>query len=292
MAEDKERNTAKVESTGDVNVGGDIVGRDKITSHTTINSFFNTVVRDLGDKPLVRVLVAAVVVIAVAAVLGVLALVVNNNTLVRLVAAPTGTTTHPTPTSTPEASSQPVVTFGSVALMSSNPDWFEVPEDTWGVFYDFGVKPALYLETARASDIAAPSFDVTVLNLSENPLLVTDVGVEITEIINIIRGGGGSIPSSAEVEIAGAHALKMPDYRERFGYDALWPGEELPHHLDEIVSVKLANPVYMQAQAPFRYTLILGSYSPNLPTDVLLRMWCRTNAGEAKSQYVQLQRAP
>jgi hypothetical protein len=105
------------------------------------------------------------------------------------------------------------IAFANIALDRSNPYWQETrkPEDRW---YEFDRECAHYFQQEFVEgDDASPSFDITLLNLSDDPILLTAVGLEIVSIAHQTFVAG--IPEAAKVFRTDAYRLEMPDLRTR-----------------------------------------------------------------------------
>jgi hypothetical protein len=133
-----------------------------------------------------------------------------------------------------------------------------------------------------------PPFDIIILNTTNNPIFVTHVGVEIIKVSFMIRGGGGDFPHSEKVEIQDEYELELPDINGRHKYEGGGYEQYENLLLDQVVSLKLTNPIYMQPQAPYRFVLTLRDYVLRMPTDVYLRFWVKTNIGESRSRIIFL----
>lgn len=143
------------------------------------------------------------------------------------------------------------------------------------------------------STVEDPPFDITILNTMDTPIFITDIGIEVMSVSYLYGGGGGGgSPYSGEVTIQNEYKLNLPDinsahtFVNREGETQQAEYEKLS--IDKIYSFKLSNPIYVQSQAPYRYVLTLQDYIIKMPTHVFLRLWVKTDKGEARSRIIYL----
>jgi hypothetical protein len=185
----------------------------------------------------------------------------------------------------------PIISIQDIALARGDlPNGWEVGDSTIipNIYKTGGSAEQFW--SRNSSVVVDPPFDITILNTTNEPIFVTDVGIEIIKVSFVQRAGGGNVPSSERVEIQDEYVLNLPDI------NAMHISEEdrtlyaLYYDLivNQVVSIKLPDPIYMQPQAPYRFTLTLRDYQIKMPTDVFMRLWVKTNKGEARSRMIFL----
>jgi hypothetical protein len=172
-----------------------------------------------------------------------------------------------------------------------------------------------------------PNFDVTIINTSSRPVLLTAVGVEIVcmgVVIQITSAEGavtarprsaGSIlgtleellektgeaglPRSVKVKRDGDYAVKISDVWSLIRADKeSWKnsmkrsddfGLRIELH-DVLIKCRLPDPIYLQTEAPHRFALLLKGYCKQLPQHVVIRLFAQTNYGDSKSAQIYLKK--
>ena len=186
------------------------------------------------------------------------------------------------------------VGFANVALDEGNPNWFEISGDNrWPLNPVLDPSNAkLHFSRARV-ELADPSFDVTIMNRSRRPVIVTAVGIELMTVAEEAYrdSTGGYLPTAAPIGITDSYDIAVPE---------LWPSEvrlsdkdPFDPDLNAAVTVNRVisstiPPVYLEPQAPFRYTLRLVGYDRRIPNKSLLRMWARTDESVLLSEVIYL----
>jgi hypothetical protein len=140
------------------------------------------------------------------------------------------------------------------------------------------------------SAIYDPPIDVVVMNMTERPLVVTDLGIEIIGLSSGGGAGGGVIdhPVSLRIEMQGAYELDMPDIFSEFAHLIDDSGEYEVLNLNRVISTRLPDPIYMQPQSVFRYVLTLKNFGENMPNRSFIRLWIRTSGGNAESRILYM----
>lgn len=139
-----------------------------------------------------------------------------------------------------------------------------------------------------------PSFDITVLNLNDKPVLLTAVGVEIISIgFNPPTVAG--IPEAVKVTKTDSYIVEIPDLLAIFSDKiAQWWAQDrnspLAIDVHRVVSTRLSDPVYLQKEAPYRYSLFLEKYYEHIAPHVILRMWGQTNYGQSRSEEIYMRK--
>ncbi|HEU5380043.1 MAG TPA: toll/interleukin-1 receptor domain-containing protein [Ktedonobacteraceae bacterium] len=184
------------------------------------------------------------------------------------------------------------LTFARVALDSQCVYWKETSPDSAKKRDSFGRS---YVQSFVGNAFVYPNdpcFDITLLNTTAQPVILTDVGIEIVSVADHVYAGG--IPQAVKVKMAESYILHMPDIWKRvkviddndFIFH-MYHGLQ-PIYLHEVVSTPVPDPIYLQAKAPYRYRLQLAHYMARMPNETILRMWLRTNQGQERSHEIRI----
>ena len=188
------------------------------------------------------------------------------------------------------------VSFGNIVVDGSNPYWEEIEKPSFGYPFNRECKQYFRIGEFVYGNEASPSFDITLINLSENPVLLTAVGVEIVCIAQICYVGG-DIPEAAKVFKGDIYNIEMPDLHTRlFGRRRLKDGNEAPGYtknlsqrdVNELVTLTIPDPIYFESKAPYRYGLFFDKYDQRMPNNTIARLWAKTSEGETKSDEIYL----
>ena len=101
------------------------------------------------------------------------------------------------------------IVFANIAIDGSNPYWSEIEKPSFGYPFNRECKQYFRLSEFVYGDQASPSFDVTLINLLERPILLTALGVEIVSVAHLPYVYG--IPEAAKVFKSDVYHIKMPD---------------------------------------------------------------------------------
>ena len=96
----------------------------------------------------------------------------------------------------------------------------------------------------RDQRIVDPIFDITIINMSNDPMLLTQIGFQAIRYWSVIKG----LPVSGKVKVVHAYELEVRSFI---------PGN--------ISLLKLDDPIYMEPGAPYRYNLRLKDYREAVP---------------------------
>lgn len=151
------------------------------------------------------------------------------------------------------------------------------------------LKQNLALHHARRSfalgDVASPSdpaFDITLLNTTPRPVLLTRVGIVIETIAH--TSTLSPLPRAVAISVDRLYTLPMPPILSQSG-----PFEdEEPLSLHQIISMDLPDPIYLPAHAPYRYSLLLADYCQHMPQETDFSLWLQTNSGQEQSSLLHL----
>jgi len=134
-----------------------------------------------------------------------------------------------------------------------------------------------------------PIFDITVMNLRTEPVLLTAVGFEAIllscdGVMNL--GGGGAEP----VNLHRTYTLQLPDLWQALAEKQRELGADRPKTVtvEERALCRLPDPILLEGHRPYRFALHLFDFVNYCPTEVQLFFWARTNRGEARSELTRL----
>lgn len=169
------------------------------------------------------------------------------------------------------------LTFARIAIDTSDGLWSE--KDRSDLRSDpFGRTYVQYFYL-NAFAYCSPRFDITLLNTTNKPVVLNDVGIEIVSVAHVDTSLPGGIPQSVKVKATESYTIPMPHIPS----DIIKASYVQPVDLYEVVSIPVPDPIYLQAKAPFRYTLLLHDYVKRVPNKTILRMWLRTNQSQERS---------
>jgi hypothetical protein len=181
----------------------------------------------------------------------------------------------------PENASGPL-SFAVIRIDLNEREWEETSDDGRS---PFAVQHRLFFKLHNPLRISPdPLFDVTAVNRSGQAVVLSEVGVEIVEVTHVEYKYG--VPSASDVVKTHSFALEMPEL-----LDALRRENkrlDRPIRVDTVVSCRSKHPIYLAEDGPLRYGLKLKKYVPRMPNHAVLRMWARTDAGEARSEAFRL----
>jgi TIR domain len=178
----------------------------------------------------------------------------------------------------PSANEGGPLAFAVIRIDLNDTEWEEVPDDL-----DRNPFAQTYRSLYKLHDplslSAEPLFDVTAVNRSGQPLILSEVGVEIVKVAQVAYKYGRSHVS--DIVMTHSFSLEMPDLlaalrRTKKHLDK-------PVVVDRIVSCRSKHPILIDEAGPIRYGLKLGKYVERMPNHAVLRLWARTDAGEARS---------
>jgi hypothetical protein len=174
--------------------------------------------------------------------------------------------------------------FANIALEGRSGYWGESPTPPRGYPFDRTCLQHFYL--AKFVTGVNPSFDITLKNTEHTPLLLSAIGVQVVSVAHVTYFYG--FPRAVKVRMADSYVLEMPDIWNRVkGHFVPMEGGG-PIDLDELVSVRLADPVYLQVDAAYRFGLLLDKYDGRMPNFVILRLWARTDLSENWSHEIHI----
>jgi hypothetical protein len=180
------------------------------------------------------------------------------------------------PHAVPVSSSENGIRFSLIRVDRSDLNWADVSLAVVSELFDGEAAQALKLiEFVYDADLL---LDVTIRNDAE-PTIVTHVGVEIVRVAHRIRVYG--FPHPAKIPISDAFVIEIESPFEHFPYDELF-GMGITD-VNQTYSVDAPDPIYLDSQAAYRFSLRLKQYVGRMPNHALFRIVVRTDRGEARS---------
>ena len=187
---------------------------------------------------------------------------------------------------TPEKTEFSNLNFANIAIDKLDLNWIEASTPPYKS--PFKTNCLQYFEIAKPVFDASLNLDVTIMNMTDTPAILTAVGVEIVSFIEIVSFGSGHIPAAAKIYKTDSYEIELPtNIYERFFKNNPFRNEE-PISMNEVVFTRLEDPIYLEPKAPYRYGLCLKQYQEHIPNRSILRLWILTNLGEARSKLVQI----
>ncbi len=138
---------------------------------------------------------------------------------------------------------------------------------------------------------ADPSFDVILFNPGEREVSLLAVGVKVERVIHYsyTLPVAGDMPRAELLLTSEEYSVNMPNISSRVRH-LDFDESDTPAEINELVK-KECNPYVLQPGARFRYTLVLGHYAGNMPSDAVLRLWLETNDGDRESHEIYVRYA-
>jgi len=180
------------------------------------------------------------------------------------------------------------LSFVKISIDKADLNWIEI-HDQSGSF--FSIIPSQYFRLREFVFDANLSLDITVMNVGEQPLILTALGVEIVSVAQRIYLYG--MPKAAKIYMSESYVIELPDIRQRMKEKLASEAEAQvydygPIDLHEVVFTLLEEPVYLEAKAAYRYVLLLSQYQMRMPNHAVLRLWAKTNKGELRSEAIEM----
>ncbi len=169
---------------------------------------------------------------------------------------------------------------------------------------------------------ADPIFDITIKNELETPIILKEIGVELTlHYENIVDGSTdilcnndpfsrGRIPRTIKIELVDAYNIDIPDILDDFqrddGDDCMEPigiredfdpFDSFDSFIDNIKPIELRrdiltllpDPIYFEGNAVYRYSIRLKNYSQHIPIDALIRFIVESDQGRIYSHLIRME---
>lgn len=166
--------------------------------------------------------------------------------------------------------------FSNIGIDATDPNWGEGEES--GSPFDY--PPFQHFQLVQFVHSADPLFDITLMNTTNSPVILTAIGVQILKVAQICYVGG--IPSAAKIPKSDSYALECPNIRERM--EAQHGRDYGPQDVRETISKKLPDPIYLEPKAPYRYGLLLRDYYKHIPNWARICMCASSDQGECRSE--------
>ena len=189
------------------------------------------------------------------------------------------------------------VRFAVMSIASDNAHWGEIPRgqharegrDSRGKVGLYGLRSAQYFHITSFKTDVDPSFDVTIMNCSRTePAILHRVGVMWTAVAQMMHPYG--IPTAGAILRTASYVIDCPDIRQMYG--AQIEQDEFagfgPVDCEIEASTGLADPIYFEPHAPFRFKIELRDYFRRVPNHSLLRLWVETDRGHDYSNELEL----
>jgi hypothetical protein len=164
------------------------------------------------------------------------------------------------------------IRFVSFRIHAGDCNWAELPHNTEHSPFENTTR---YFELIELVRDGHPTFDITLLNTSGSPVILTRLGFQIVHACTIRHGYG--FPQPAKVPIMDAYELAVPMLRDQFGKD-------VSRDVNRLVSFRLNDPIYIPDGGPYRHSLRLVDYVRNAPNHSIIRFWGETSKGQAWSE--------
>lgn len=151
----------------------------------------------------------------------------------------------------------------------TEPQWAEFPHRPQVLKCEF-TEPCDRLFSLKSLVYGADLFfDLVLLNRGDSPAVLSKVGVNLDSLQQVIYLYG--IPQAAKLKPpTDKYVLPMPDLHENYDVDLM--DHMSPDAVDIRVEHTLDDPVYLPAQAPYRYVLHLKDYQQNIPNHAQMRL--------------------
>ena len=138
--------------------------------------------------------------------------------------------------------------------------------------------------------------DVTVLNPSRIPAVLTAVGVKILDVMQVDHPCGRGYPDASKISPpTDEYTLDMPDLRKLVALGPTMVGDgpgvdfdQVPVSVNQDIHVRLQDPVYLPGGAPYRYVLRFKNYQRNLPSQVRIRLLANVEESFATSEILEI----
>ena len=198
----------------------------------------------------------------------------------------------------PTAALRPGLQYASIKVCRDNEFWIDGDRNPWrgdAVYptriFDWQWRYECDLKVDARPEDADPSLDVTLLNSSTEPLLLTGIGIEVVRI-GQLSFSGASLPQARKVLVAEKYTIETPDLMPLFVEERCNQGLALDLELPVNATAwgVMADPVYVEAKAPYRYEVLLKSFGRRVPRFTLLRLLAETSAGQVRSENILFRR--
>jgi hypothetical protein len=172
------------------------------------------------------------------------------------------------------------VEFAHIAVPGGGePRWVETPHGLADCEFGAGCTRLFRLhDLVHDADLF---LDVTVLNSSDAPVVLSAVGVEFVAVRHIFYVYG--IPKAAKIGPSGdVYRIPPPDFADLKPRYDMWGDLEITE-LNRQAVKRLPDPVHLSPGAPYRYVLHITGYQRNVPNHARLRLTTEAQGRTARS---------
>jgi hypothetical protein len=200
------------------------------------------------------------------------------------------------------ASSPPSLRFASVAIDARDKHW-----NVYQGHMESRNPERSYFERIAYSRKSDPLFDITLINNMDIPVVLTSVGIRVMQIghenyDDLVFSRSRCLALDSErslkwrafkIRRGDDYVLNMPDvWRQLLGVAQTHDGQRSqtlgPLVVDQALSTRVQDPIYLSPGAPYRYSLVLKEYAKNMPNRALISMCVQTDNGECVSGEIAL----
>ncbi len=183
---------------------------------------------------------------------------------------------------------RPQLSFANIAIDKIDLNWKEVQTQARRSL--FPVDSSQFFRLGKFVFDANLTLDVTLMNLTNAPLVLNAVGIETVSVAEISYAYG--IPRAAKIYQSDAYEIELPNIKEKLLQLAGIKNNSFidsigPLDLRELVCTRLKDPVYLEAKAPYRYRLSINKYQKHMPNHAILRLWVSVHTGEVRSNTIE-----
>ena len=160
-----------------------------------------------------------------------------------------------------------LITFSKIDIKTKICCWFNRNSEVENSIYDFHEEMRGESKAIKNID---PIFDITILNETPDPIIITQIGFVPISARKDIKG----IPISGKIEILEGYTIRV----NKFNF-----GEE------EVLN--LEDPIYLEGKAAFRFTLKLENYRSvaiSKGNDTVMKILIRANKQRIQSQLIKM----
>jgi hypothetical protein len=183
--------------------------------------------------------------------------------------------------------------FSWIKLFEENTGWKEETNDSYPKEYPVYNKVFRRVEFSEID----PILDISLLNKSENPILITQIGILFDSVIKLLVGFGG--PDSYDLNIISNYSIDIGSFEEEFrlrtevysnndiniyypnantiSEDQLGFVQSIISNLNILHYKELKNPLFIGPKSGSRFTLHLENYS--IWHQSISKIYINTNIG-------------
>jgi hypothetical protein len=175
------------------------------------------------------------------------------------------------------------VEFSRIAIANQSADWYEYEPPPKRRTYPFDRHTSQYVRLEGWVQGTDLPFDVTLINRSAGVVLVTHLGVELVAVTHLFDNPYKGEPPRA-VKIKLEDAYEVEPHRGLWSPGDINPDEDTWLDIGDISWVRLDDPVYLPADAPYRFVLNIPQCDAGFLSDhAILRLAIRSGDAELTS---------